>query len=477
VGVKWVFPPAPQANSIVVLPFEDLTATPGDEFLADAITDELINTLTNSELRVVARTSAFRLKGTKADPRHIGEQLGVETLLTGSIRRISNRVRVSVQLVQARSGFQIWAETYEHELGDALSIEQEIANHVATSLRANLLRSAAGAASAQRSGNWEAHNAYVQGRFYARRRTLPSLQTAIEFYQAALKLDPSYPQAYAGLADAYAYIGVLQPATPELLAKIKGLAGRALQLDPSLAEAHTTLGQIAHLYDWDAEMAETQFGDAIVRNPRDAEARRHYAGLLINLTRYRDARAQLEFALSVDPLSVLLVLSDTLIDFLTGALDAADRKVARLIESDPSIPHAYQLLGLLHQRRGRTAEAISAFRRSVDVSHSSPSFRSYLGYILGICRQPEEARSILKETIEQARAGRADAVDVATVYAGLGEKAAALDWLEKAVSAHSPNMVQLLIRPTWDSLRAEPRFAAILKRVPLFRNVAGAARG
>jgi serine/threonine protein kinase/tetratricopeptide (TPR) repeat protein len=471
-GLRRLREPAVEANSIVVLPFENLTKQPSDDMLADSLTEGLIDTLTRSELRVIARTSAFGLRGTRETPREIGNRLGVETLLTGTVRRVNNHIRVSAQLVAANSGFQIWAETFEQQPTEALAVEEEIGARVASKLRARLLDTASsGAASAQRSGTWDSHNAYTQGRYHATRRTMPSLQLAVGYFESAIRLDPGYALAYAGLADALANMGVLRRPAPEQVSRMKQAATKALELDSSLAEPYTTLGMIALLYDWDAQRAETCFRRAFDCNSRFVEARRYYAGLLMNVRRFSEATSELEVALIIDPLSTLLRLSRAYVEYVAGSVSECAQRVNAVMELDPAVPNAWQIRGLLQIAEGRPSAGIEAFRRSVEVSGNGVSFRAFLGFILGICGEKGEARTILRDILAGVKSGVVDPLDAARVYAGLGEKAATLDCLNQAWKAHSPNLVQLLITPTWDLVRADPGFADLVRRVPLFQNV------
>jgi len=449
-------------ESIAVLPFDNLSGSADNAYLADGIAEELTNELTKSaKLRVVARSSAtqFKLSNTNLSMSEVSRQLGVKSVLTGSIRRAGDRVRVAARLIRVSDSTQLWSETYEHELKDVFDVEQKISKAVAAALQVQLSPRPTGRAIA------EAHDLLLRARFLTNKGTNASSQQGLETLKQAIKLSPNYPEAHALMARTYASIAAVN-ADAETVAKAKESAGLALGLDNTNADAHVALGYVKELYDLDWKGAEQHFKLAVDFSPRQVDTRLLYAGLLINLGRTAEARAQLAAAEAVDPLSSAVAWFRAALLNTEGRNAEAEVEVKKALAERPENAGARAILALIYWETGRMDDAVREMKRAYELA-PNPWMQSMLGFVLGQSGATGEARQVLQELKGKAERGAAWPTHVATVYAGLNERDNAFDWLGKAVERHDPSLVRLKISPTFAPLRGDARFKRMLARVGL----------
>jgi TolB-like protein/Flp pilus assembly protein TadD len=455
-------------KSIVVLPFENASHDTETEYLSDGISEALINSLSElPQLRVIARTTAFRYKGKQIEPQAVGRELKVQTVLMGIVRQLGDRLNVQVDLVDAATGSQLWGQEYERKLVDVLAVKQALVREVTEKLRLKPTGEQQQRLTQRDTSNPEAYQFYLKGRYYWNKRTADNVKKAIDQFQHAADKDPNYALAYAGLADCWVlqedYVGI--PAT-ESYPKAKTFAERALQLDSSLAEAHASLGFIyTNLWQW--EQAEEEFKRAIKLNPNYSTAPHWHSICLLNLGRIDDAMAEIKRAHELDPLSPVIGTTLTYAYFAKGDVNATIAQCKAVIELDPEYPRAHEYLGLSYLKEARHSEAISELQKAVELSGRDRRPLRDLGYGYAVSGQRAEAVAVLEEL--QAKYDKQEALgqDSAAVYTGLGDKNQAFAWLEKDFEAHSGLLPWIGWAPAFESLRSDPRCADLLRRMGL----------
>ena len=451
-------PPPSLATAIVVLPFADLSPDGDQEYFADGMTEELIHTLSKIEdLRVVARTSAFAFKGRKVDIREIGEQLGVGAVVEGSVRKAGERLRITAQLVQVSDGFHLWSETYDRQLDDVFLIQDEIARSVAEVLEVKLL---GGTRSPRRPVNLRAYELYLTGRHFWSLRTEAGMRRAVEYYEQALAIDPRYAPALSGLADAYAMLWSYGFDTrPEIVSQARQAATEALRLDPSLGEAHASLGFLTNrLGDWDWEGTEAHYRRALELSPGYATAHQWYATLLVALGRTEEGLAEIRRALELDPLSPIINQNAGQVAFWTGDYEEAIKRMRRAVELSPEWENPRRFLVQVYAQAGLDDEALEAL----------------LGLDL-----PSDAKALLRETyrtlgmggaakilldLDQQRTGQACPVGAAGLYAYAGNAEGVFQCLEEMARR---GVFWASLAPVFEPYRSDPRYTAYLRKMGL----------
>lgn len=452
-----------EEKSIVVLPFTNLSADPENEYFSDGLTEELIHALTKIEgLRVVAWPTAFQLKDKPYDLRSIGEQLKVGAALGGSVRRSGDRLRVSAQLVLVSDGRYLWSETYERQMKDVFAIQDEIAQAIAGRLRIRL------AAPRRREYDLVAYNLYLRGRFHWNKRSPDELKRSIQYYERAISVDPDFSLGYAGLADSYSLLaeyGLVDPAG--IIPKARSAASKALELDPTLAEAYTSLGLITSVYDWDWRQGEEHYKRAIALNPGYATAHHWYSiDFLASLGRLEEAWAELQTALQLDPLSAIINEGEGYLQMLSRRYDDAIAAFEKLLELDPHFYKAYTALGRVYSLKGCYEDAIAMLEKGREMAAGNvPSILGALGQTYALSGKEQEARRLLETLSDLTERGYVSSTCFALIHAGLGENARALEWLELACDRHELSIATIYIHPAYDTLRSEPRFKALLQRI------------
>jgi TolB-like protein/DNA-binding winged helix-turn-helix (wHTH) protein/Tfp pilus assembly protein PilF len=456
--------------TLAVLPFENLTGNPSEDYFSEGLTEEMITQLGNLDpqhLAVIARTSVMHYKGTQASLDQIGHELAVEYVIEGSVRRDGKNVRVAAQLIQTKDQTHVWARQYDRELTGLLNLQGEIAREVADEIQLTLgdHKSIAvhPAVSAQ---NYEAYDLYLKGQYFFNKRTAADFQQSIDYFQQAIAKDPNSARAYAGLADSYALLGTYSTQSqPDSMSKARAAALHALQLDESLPEAHTALALIVQNHDWDWQTAEKEFRRAIELNPNYATAHHWYAEHLMWRGRFDEALRESERARQLDPLSLIIAADNGAILYFSRQYDRAIEKWKSVREMDPDFLRAHLIVGA-YAEKGMFAEAFADNER-LRPRISAASYWSCRAYIQGRAGHTEVARRALNELLRLNPHTPVDPIVIAQAYAGLGEKKEAIVWLEKAYAQRSDELVSLRVNPAYDPLRGEPGFQELLRRLRL----------
>ena len=466
-------------KSIAVLPFDNLSRDQENAYFAEGIQDEILSRLAKiADLKVISRTSTQKYKSTPDNLREIAKQLGVSNILEGSVQKVADQVRVSVQLINATSDAHLWAEIYDRKLTDIFAVESDIAKTIAETLRAKLTGSEEQMMSMKPTENTQAYELYLKGRFFWNKRTGADLRKAIEYFNQAIAKDPNYALAYAGLADSYLLLSAFGAASPsDSLPQAKAAAKRALKIDDTSAEAHTSLGQILLFYDFDFAGSTREFKRAITLNPNYATAHHWYgSGPPTCLGEFDRGIAELKRAQQLDPLS-LIINAD-----LGGAFVAARRydeaitQLRKTIEMDPRFYFAHWNLGEALELKGQLPEAIAEYKKAAELDED-PFVLALVGQADAKLGQRDEAIKILSQLERLATKRYVANYSFAIMHMALGEKAKAIDWLERAYRDRSgPEIVGIKVDPMLDPLHGDPRFEALVQKVLAPKNSETGAR-
>ncbi|UCG92674.1 MAG: tetratricopeptide repeat protein [candidate division WOR-3 bacterium] len=454
-------------KSIAVLPFTDISPQKDQEYFCDGVSEELINALTKVEdLRVVARTSAFAFKGKTEDIREIGKKLNVKTVLEGSVRKAGNNLRITAQLINVDDGYHLWSERYDRQMEDIFTIQDEISQAIVETLKLKLLGEEEAILVKHHTENLEAYNFYLKGRYYWNKRTGESLQRGIEYFEQAIKKDPGYALAYSGLADCYILLPWYSGLPPKkVVAKAKESAIKALELNDTLAEAHTSLAYAMTTHEWDWSGAEREFKRSFGLNPTYATAHQWYAEYLLYLGRLDEAIAEVERALECDPLSLVI---NSLMGWLLYAerrYDQAIEQFKKTLELDPNFYVANLVIGMTYVQKEMFEEAKKSFQKAKVLSGGATMADALLGHAFALVGKKKEARKVLDELKREAKRMYIPPLDIAVVYVGLNEKDLAFEWLEKAFEERSIWMIILRVDPIFDNVRSDSRLQDLLRRI------------
>jgi len=459
----------PTFRSLAVLPLENLSGDPSQEYFADGMTDALITDLAQiGELKVISRTSVMRYKRTKEPLPEIARALDVDAVVEGSVSRSGNRVRVTAQLIAARTDKHLWADSYERELKDVLIMQDEVAKDVAREIRVRVTAQEQARLSRSRPVDPEAYEAYLKGLYFWNKRDKAGLEKAIEFFNRSIAADPSYAPPYAGLAQSYvplSYFGYLRgtDARPKVIAAI----GKALELDESLAEAHTALGAAKSFYDRDWRGAEKEFRRAIELNPNYATARTWYSQILASESRHDEAVAESKRALELDPVSLIINAGWGHRLYRARRYDEAVSALNVALELDPNFYSTRWNLGMAYAQQKKFDAAIRELQKAEALSQQNALVLGGLGYAYAISSDKNQARAVLRSLENQASTQYVDPYAFAVVYAGLGDKDKGFMWLERANEDRDCWIVFLNAEPMLDSLRSDPRFSSLSRRLGL----------
>jgi serine/threonine-protein kinase len=458
----------PQIRSLVVLPLENLSGDPAQEYLADGMTDALIGDLAKiGALRVISRTSAMRYKGAKKPLPEIASELNVDAVVEGAMQRSGDRVSIRARLIHAGAERQLWAESYERDFRDALGMQSEIARAIAREVQAKLTPAEQARLINSVAVNRKALDDYLQGRYLFNKGG--QFPKAVEYFQSAIREDSTYAPAYAGLAACYnslgsVNVGALPP--PEARRRAEEAAVKALQLDNTLAEAHAALG-FTRLYNWNWTAAEQSLKRAIELNPSFAEAHSIYSRYLSALGRAEEAIAETNRAQELDPLSLLISMQRGYVLTNSRHFDEAIEQLRRVIALDPNNYTAHWYLGLAYTNNKRFDDATATSEKAVVLSSRAPGALGVMGMCYGLAGRKVEANKTLDELLELNRRRYVTPVALVQVYIGLGDKDRAFAWLEKAYQERSYFMAYLKVIPVADPLRSDPRFDDLLRRMGL----------
>jgi TolB-like protein/DNA-binding winged helix-turn-helix (wHTH) protein/Flp pilus assembly protein TadD len=458
-------------TSIAVLPLENLSQDPEQEYFADGMTDTLIGDLAKiSQLRVISRTSSMHYKRTKKSLPEIARELKVDAVVEGTVQRIGERVRVRAQLIYAPTDEHLWVETYDRDLRDVFQLQSEIAQTIAREVQIKISPAEKARLTPRQPVNPKAFDNYLQGRYlYWNKRTDENLNKAIDYFQSAIREDSTYALPYAGLADSYnamgtVQIGLLPPI--EARSRAEEAAVKALERDPALAEAHSALG-VANHYNWKWSAAEQEFKRAIELNPSYAPAHSAYASYLMSLNRVDESLAAANRSRELDPLSLSIGVQRGFLLENARRYGEAIEQLKSVIAVDANHYQAYWMLCHTFAFNRQFEEAIAAGEKAVAVSNRVPGALGMLGMVYGLAGRKNEATKILNELLELNERRYVTPASVAYVYIGLGDKEKTFVWLEKAFAERSNFIAYLKVVPIVDSLRSEPRFTDLVRRVGL----------
>jgi len=458
-------------DSIAVLPFQNRSTEPDSEYLSDGLAESLIYRLSQlPNLRVSPTSSVFRYKGKEIDPIKIGNELGVSAVLSGRITQRGDNLTISAELVDVRYNKLLWGEQYERKLSDLLATQREIAREIVDKLKLKVSGNEKRLAKHYTESN-EAYQFYLKGRFYWNKRTEEGMEKSLEYFQQAIDKDPNFALAYSGLADTYDLLGAdaagggLPP--NEALPKAKAAALRALEIDESLAEPHVSLAHAKYIYDRDWAAAEREFKRAIELNPNYPQAHHWYAIYLMWAGRMDQAVAEARRAQELDPLSLPINMSLGWVLCNARQVDQGIEQLRKTLEMDPNFILTHHRLGIAYEQKGMYDEAIAEFRKVFDLSGGKPIAIAALGHAYALAGKREEARRAIAELEELSKQRWVSPGQIAMTYAALGDKDQAFAWLDKADKERDSVFARLKVDPRFDSLRSDPRFADLVRRVGL----------
>src|SRR5208282_4362079 len=463
----------PVRSMLAVLPFENLTGDPEQEYFSDGLTEEMISQLGNldpAHLGVIARTSVMHYKHTGEALDRIGKELGVQYALEGSVRRDSNKVRITAQLIQIKDQSHIWARQYDRDLSNLLALQAEIAQEIAGEIQLTLgdhRRIDTARQSSLSPQGYEAYDLYLKGRFFWNKRTGQGFQQAIEYFQQAIAKDPNCARAYTGLADSYALLGGYST-TPqtESMPKARAAALKALELDPELAEAHTSLALITENFDFDWETAEKEYGRAIELNPNYATAHHWYAEFLSLQGRFTEALAESERARELDPLALIIAADQGVILFYARQYDASIAQFRAVKEMEPAFPRAHMVLAPYIEKH-QFADALAELEQWEAPGGKSAWTWAWRAFVYGRSGQNAQARQALAQVKQFYDRGQSSPDPMLWALIAVGDRDEAFAWFEKAYADHSNVLTSLKVNPGFDGLRSDPRFQNLMRRVRL----------
>ena len=454
-------------KAIAVLPFLNLSSDNENEYFSDGLTEEIIHALGKVKgMSVVARTSVFQFKGRAYDIRKLGEQLNVQTVLEGSVRKAGERLRITAQLINVLDGYHLWSETYERKMEDVFAVQEEISNAIVNALKPFCQEEPAVVRRA--SENLEAYHLFLKGRFHNRKRTEDGLKRAIEFFHQATEIDPNHAAAYAGLAESFsllAHKGLFWPR--EVMPKARTAALKAIALDGQVSEAHMALGFVKSVYEWKWEKAECHYQQALqVASYGNAEAHHWYSSdYLAPLGRLDEALEQMLHAQFVDPLSHLINSSLGFVLIMRREYDQTIDHYRKCLELDPSYYHFYTGLGRAYAQKGMLAKALEHFLKGKELSGHLPYITGIIAHCHAMMGRFSRAEKLLAELLLLARQRYIPSTTLALVYSGLNNRDEAFRWLERAFAERECSLVYLNVYPTYDNLRQDPRFHDLVHRI------------
>jgi TolB-like protein len=456
-------------QAIAVLPLEDLSGEPGHEYFADGMTEALITSLAKMKaLRVISRTSAMQYKGARRSLPQIALELNVDAVIEGSVLRSGERVRITAQLIHAASDQHLWAESYERDLRDVLSLQSEIARQIAQEVSVILTPEERARLGSARQVNPEAHEYYLKARYYWNKRTEESVKKACSFFHRAIDIDPTYAQGYAGVADCYHILGYYNALPPvEAYPKAKAAAIKALALDSSLAEPHAALGVVKRDFEWDWSGAEQEFQLAIDLNPGYVEAHHWRSTLFKMLGRHAEALEEKKRALAMDPLSVVIRTDLARMFYFSRDYDQSLANYRAVLDMDPNFGSAHLWLAHVYEQKSMFDEAIAALKTGVRLWDHSTFAIAQLGHGYAVAGRTDEAQAVLEQLHSLSRQKYVSPYDMAMIHVALDRKNEAFTWLERACDEPSLWLGYLNLEPQLDSLRLHPQFDELRRRVGL----------
>jgi serine/threonine protein kinase/tetratricopeptide (TPR) repeat protein len=456
-------------GSVAVLPFVNVSADPNTDYLSDGITESIINSLSQlPNLSVMSRSSVFRYKRPDVDLQAAGRALKVEAVLAGRVTKRGDQLSVSAELVDTRTNHQIWGEQYNRKLTDVMAIQEEISQEISDKLRVRLTGEDKRRLTKRHTENAEAYGLYLKGRYQWNKQTLDGMETGINFFKQAIDKDPRYGLAYAGLADSYALLADYNVlAAKEVMPSAKTAAMKALEIDDTISEAHASLGWAKLTLDWDWTGAQKEFQRSLELNPNYATAHQWYADYLTVMRRGDEAQASMKRAQQLEPVSLPISVALAAVFYYAHQNDQAIDQCRRAIVMDPQFSAAHIFLGRAYEQKGSYAEAIAELKQALQLSEGGSGELAALGHAYAQSGDRAEAQKILKELITRSAQTYVQPMWIAVIYAALGDKEEAFPWLRKAVGDRSVWLIYLNVDPIFDSLRADARFADVVRQVGL----------
>ena len=458
-----------RVRSLAVLPLENLSPGPDEDFFADGMTDALITTLAQIRaLRVISRTSVMRYKGARQPLPEIAQALNVDAIVEGTVLRSNGRVRISTQLIHAASDTHLWSKQYESDLRDVLALQSDVARAIADEIQVQLSPQQKSRLAGSRPVDPVAYESFLKGRHFWYRRSPDALKKAVEYLQQAIELDPSHALAHAGLADAYVSLGwdlfgLSSPA--DNYPKAKRAAQRALEIDPNCAEAHAALGCVAAQFDWDWTTAEAGFRRAIELKPQYGPVHIWYSHFLRAMDRTEDSLAESRRALECDPLGLVLNMHMGWHLLYSRQHDKAIEQCLKTLELDATFILAHVFLGQAYEQTGAFSSAVSEFERAVELSQRHQTYLADLGHGYAVAGRRADALRILDELTEMSSHRYVAARSIAEVHIGLDDVDSALAWLEKAFLQRNGWLIHIRENPRYDRLRGDPRYLDLVRRM------------
>jgi len=466
-------PPPAGKIMLAVLPFENLTGDAVQDYFSDGLTEEMIaqlGRLDPEHLGVIARTSVMHFKHTQEQLRQIGRELGVQYVLEGSVRRDSDKVRITAQLIQMKDESRVWGRQYDREQSSLLTLQGELSQEIGDEILVALGDHKHLGPTRQPlplAKSYEAYDLYLKGRYFWNKRTPQSFQQAVQCFEESVTKDPGYARAYAGLADTYALMSVYDVGpSGELIPKARAAALKALALDEELAEAHVSLAVIAQDYDWDWQTAEKEYRRAIELDPNYATGHHWYAEHLAFLGRFDEALPEMRRAIQLDPLSLIIQADNGVFLYYSRQYEPAIAQFRAVLEMEPNFPRA-NIIAFAYVQEGRFADALADLEIWHPIGNNAFWLWNVQAYVYGRASQPVPAHRALATLQRLNRRQPIDPFAFVAPYIGLGDNDQAFAWLDKSLAAHSPGLTALKVDPIYDPLRSDPRFQPVLRRVGL----------
>jgi TolB-like protein/DNA-binding winged helix-turn-helix (wHTH) protein len=453
-------------RSVAVLPLQNLSADPNQNYFVDGMTDELTTDLAQfGDLRVISRTSAMHYRdGSKTAPQ-IGKELGVDALVEGSVERVGDRVRIRAQLIDCATDRHLWAQSYDRDMKDVLSMQTEAAREIAEQVRGSVSPQISPHSANPAPVNPDAYEAYLKGRYFWNKRTPDGLNKSIEYFQEAIAKDPSFAAAYAGLADSYSILGSDVLPADVANSKARAAASKAIELDPAIAEGHAAMALVKFYYDWNWKQSEEEFRRAIELNPNYATAHQWYSYYLTAMLRFPEAVEQAEAAQQIDPLSLSINTSVATRYRHAGRYDDAVQLNRRTLEMDPSFLPAHFSLAAVYENQGAQQQAIDEYKKVIELRPGDPSALAALAYIYARSGQQHEARKIIRQLTDISKQHYVSSFEFATVYAGLDDADSAMLWLEKSYRQRESQMPFIESDERFNSLHSDSRYQNLVHRL------------
>jgi TolB-like protein/class 3 adenylate cyclase/lipoprotein NlpI len=460
---------AVRQKNILVLPFINMSNDPEQEYFSDGLTEEIISNLSKlKDTRVISRTTSMKYKSTTKDTKTIGKETGADFILEGSVRKAGNNLRITAQFIDACRDVHLWAQSFRGTLDDIFDIQEDVSAKIVEALRLQLSTEEKVTLQKRYTDNTEAYQLYLQGLFFWKKRNEQGLSLAIKYFERALEKDPEYALAWAGIADTMSLMGeYTNLSRRDLYQKQMDAIHRALEIDPQLAEAHISLAISLMLNDWDWTGAEREFKLGLQLDPKNATGHHWYAELLLFIGRSEDAFKEISIAVDLDPISQGILKDKGIFQYYMEQYDEAMKTALTTLELDPGFTPVHRLISLVYTGKGMYEEAIKENKRWGELTGNKIKTDVALAYIYAVSGQQDKARKIIEDTGLENMLSSNDYRGVALVHVALEDKEEAFEWLEKSYQKHEESLCSIGIDPKFDSIRDDPRFIALLKKIGL----------